>query len=225
MKKVESAGQLLAKHFSLQDMTVIDVGCGTGDLVRWLTGQGARAIGVDTPEMLAKAGENVRAGDEIYLAGGGEHLPVRSVFADLIIYSASLHHVPADRLDEALAECRRALKPGGRAAFIEPVARPGAYSEITRLTRDEAEVHRLAYDAILRAAARGMTMVIEDHFYYERSFENFQVLIKNFVAEEARRPPILEQARAITERLAAAKGVPFEDFRYRSICRLNILKR
>src|SRR4030042_910149 len=48
MIKVQSFSDVLERYFVLSGKALIDVGCGTGDLVRWATKQGARAIGIDT---------------------------------------------------------------------------------------------------------------------------------------------------------------------------------
>jgi 2-polyprenyl-3-methyl-5-hydroxy-6-metoxy-1,4-benzoquinol methylase len=40
--KVQSFGDVLLKYFNLNGMLILDVGCGTGDLVRFLTTKGAR---------------------------------------------------------------------------------------------------------------------------------------------------------------------------------------
>jgi SAM-dependent methyltransferase len=224
MRKVESAGALLLEHFTFENQTVVDVGCGTGELVRWLTGQGARVTGVDTAAMLAKAESVVpKAGREAYLIGSAEKLPIEAGRVDIAIYFASLHHVAFERLGEAMRECARVLKPGGHAVFVEPVARPDSYYEITRLTGDEVEVQRHAYLAILGGRALGLVPVSEEHFYFERSFLDFEQIVATFVDDEAGRPEILAQARAITARRAFADKVPFDDYRYRSTCRMNLL--
>lgn len=224
MRQVQSPAEILAEDFQLSGKNVVDVGCGTGDLARWLTGQGALVVGLDLPEMLAKAESFPRAGAETYLAGSGESLPLADGWADLVLYAASLHHLPAGRLDEALNECQRVLKPDGRAVFIEPVYRRDSYGEITRLVEDESEILKRAYRAIRRAAASALAMVKEDFFFMVRSFADYCKLIETFVFDESRRPGIIAQARLITERRSAAAGVSFEDFRFRSICRLNILR-
>jgi len=35
----------------------------------------------------------------------------------------------------------------------------------------------------------------------------------------------LKEARKITERLSQEAGISFEDYRYKSICRVNMLKK
>ncbi|MRR13209.1 class I SAM-dependent methyltransferase [bacterium] len=225
VKQMASIGEMLGEHLSFAGKVVVDVGCGTGELVRWLVRQGSTVTGVDTPAMLARAEAAPPAGGERYLPGGGESLPLPAQHADLVIWAASLHHVPADRLRDAIAECARILRPGGEAAFVEPVGEPGSYYEITRLTGDEREIQALAYAAILDAPSAGLEATFEGFGYLSRSFADYEHLVEAFVDSAELRAECLSRARPITEGLAAAAGVSFEDFRYRSICRLNILRR
>ena len=223
MRKYLANTDVLLRHLHCQDRTVIDVGCGSGDTVRWLAGRGARVTGLDSPEMLAKARAGQPGSSEEYVAGGAQKLPFADGSADIILYQASFHHVPVAAMPDAIRECRRVLKNGGRAVFVEPVYRAGAYSEITRLVGDEEEIQKKAHAAIVSLAESGMPMEKEEFFYLERSFADYVRLLEFNVDDAARRAQIFDQARMITERYSAAAGVDFTAFRYRSICRLNIL--
>lgn len=225
MRKIESTGQVLGERFPLWGRTVVDVGCGTGELVRWLASQGAAVTGVDTPAMLARAEAAPKAGDERYLPGGGEALPLPDNHADLVVFAASLHHVPVERLGDAMAECARVLRPGGEAAVLEPVAGPGYYSEITRLTGDEAEIQGQAYAAIQDAGKVGLQGTGEELVYFSRSFEDFEHLVAVFVDDPAQRTECLARAREITEHHAATARVAFDAYRYCSVCRLSVLRK
>jgi SAM-dependent methyltransferase len=125
--------------------------------------------------------------------------------ADIIPYQASFHHVPADSM-AAARECRRVLKSGGRAIFVEPVYRAGAYTEITRLVEEEETAQKKAYAAICSLAESGLTLEKEDFFYLERSFADYNRLIEFFVEDAARRVAVLDKARKITEQFSAAAG-------------------
>ncbi len=223
MREARSVAALLFEYADPKGKTIVEIGCGTGELARELTARGARVIAVDREAMLAAAAAAPRAGNEQYVAASGESLPVREGCADLVLYIASLHHLPSERLDDATAECRRVLRRGGRAVFIEPVYRRGSYTDLTRLVEDERAAQRLAYEAILRASSAGLEMLVEEPFFIARSFADYEQLIATFVEEPAKRPAILRRAKAITARRAAAETLPLEAYRYRSICRLNIL--
>lgn len=225
MEPIRSLDQLLANEGPFGGRTVVDVGCGAGDLVRWLAGQGARVIGLDTPVMLARAAAAPRGGAERYLAGAGEAIPLAGASADQVVFAASLHHVKPARMAVAVRECARVLLPGGRAVFIEPVKRPGAYTDITHLYEDETSVLRQAAAALRAAPRAGLRRVAENLYYLERAFQDYERLMGVFVPDEGRRREILARARAVTAARAAAAGVAFDAFRYRSIVRLTVLEK
>ena len=87
---------------------VVDVGCGSGELVRWLRSQGADPVGVECGEvMIRQAREADPDHPEAYLDGVGQALPLRGESADAVVMSFSLHHVPPDAMTEALREAHR----------------------------------------------------------------------------------------------------------------------
>jgi len=225
MKNYLSNNEVLSEHLHFTGKEVIDVGCGNGDIVRWLAARCAHVTGLDSLEMLEKARSNPPAGAEEYVAGEAQRLPFADKSADILLYLASFHHVPPAAMADAAGECRRVLRQGGRAVFVEPVYRPGAYCEITRLVEDESELIRKAHAAIVSLSILGLTVEREEHFYMERSFEDYVRLIGFFVADAARREIILARARETTERFSAAAGQDIAAFRYRSLCRLNIMVR
>lgn len=225
MNKVESHAEALSRHVQFSGKIVLDVGCGTGDLARWMTKQGALVTGVDTLEMITRAENLERSGSEQYLVSSAQELPFRSQYADIILYIASLHHVPEDEMKNALERCHRILKPGGMAVFVEPVAQRGSYYEIVRLEGDEAGIQARAYDLLLRAKDFGLTMRTEEMYYLERSFDDYVRLLEVFVDDKVRRDDILAKAKAVTEQLCRESGARFEEYRYRSVCRLNIMDK
>jgi hypothetical protein len=50
-------------------------------------------------------------------------------------------------------------------------------------------------------------------------------LLDLFVGAAAAKIDVAAAARAVTERLCRAADTPFESYRYRSICRMNILEK
>jgi len=223
MKKVTSNLDILADFAPFKGKVVIDVGCGTGELVRGLASQGAKTIGLDAAHILAKARRNPRLAAETYRPGRAEQLPFGDRFADIITFFASLHHVPTPMMLQSLREARRVLKPGGRVVCVEPVGKPGSYFELIRLAADERDIQAAAYRAIQDAGAAGLTSEREYQVYFERSLQDFMALNDVFIQDANQRDRLNQRAHEITRTLSRDAEVRAEDFRYRSICRVNVL--
>lgn len=100
--------------------TVVDMGCGTGDLLASLKQKAQRVIGVDkSPKMLDEAKRRFAGdGKNIDLRIGElEHLPLREGEADSAVINMVLHHV-IDPL-KAFQEANRVLKPGNRFIIVD----------------------------------------------------------------------------------------------------------
>jgi len=96
---------------------VLDVGCGTGNLILslWERWPRLECVGLDLcPEMLAVAGAKFSRADgrPPLIQGRAEGLPFGSASFDLVISCNALHFVPAP--GRALSEFRRVLRPRGR---------------------------------------------------------------------------------------------------------------
>jgi len=90
--------------------TVLDLGCGTGELAARIAATGARVWALDAdPAMVAAARQRLGA-DRVLLADGHHFRlpePVDAVFSN-----AALHWMP--RPGQVIARVRAALRPGGR---------------------------------------------------------------------------------------------------------------
>ena len=225
MIKVQSFSDVLERYFVLSGKVLIDVGCGTGDLVRWATRQGARAIGIDTAAMITGAERKPRAGDERYRIGTAETMSFENGSCDILTYFASFHHVPRFHMINALKRGWNVLKPGGAAVFLEPIPQDGSYYDIVRLIEDEMEVRALAIRVIDSALYLGFKPAAQKLFYVDRSFADFLELLEASVDDAGRRAEITAAARKATERLAWERGERFDEVRYRSICRTYILEK
>ncbi|MFI2102092.1 class I SAM-dependent methyltransferase [Isoptericola sp. NPDC019693] len=128
---------------------VLDVGCGTGELVGHLVRAGAVAAGVDpAPAMAGRArernpGATVREGDV-------EHLPFADDSFDAVLAVNALQF--ADDVDDALAEVARVLVPGGRVGIASWAE--GARNDLDVVERAVAAAYEedVPPDGPLRAA-------------------------------------------------------------------------
>lgn len=127
----------LARHAPFDQM--LDLGCGTGHMVRRLGHLATRITGVDhSAGMLDVARRTAAAAGlaqaqflqsdlEAFLAGHPDH-------ADLLTAVGVLHHLDASGLERVLSAAFRSLRPGGWLLLAEPVA-DGPIAEPEAITR------------------------------------------------------------------------------------------
>lgn len=95
--------------------TVLDVGCGDGQIGRALSANGAAVVGVDpTWGQISVAAE--RGNGPLYACASASNLPVANASCDAVLACLVFEHI--DDVDSAIAEISRVLKPGGMFAFF-----------------------------------------------------------------------------------------------------------
>lgn len=101
--------------------TVLDLGCGNGRNSIYLAKEGMKVIGIDFSKGLIKIAKNKMEWKEVadrvdLIEGDIGSLPLRNKSIDVVLYIATLHHLPTpqERL-QSLLEIKRCLKPGGSA--------------------------------------------------------------------------------------------------------------
>lgn len=95
--------------------TVLDVGCGDGQIGRALSANGAAVVGVDpTWGQISVAAE--RGNGPLYVCASASSLPLANASCDAVLACLVFEHI--DDVDSAIAEISRVLKPGGMFAFF-----------------------------------------------------------------------------------------------------------
>jgi len=96
--------------------SVLDVGCGEGQIARVAGYLGAaRVVGID-PTWAQLSVARQRGGEPAYCRGIADSLPFPAASFDAVVACLVFEHIEA--VDEALAEVGRVLKPGGRFLFF-----------------------------------------------------------------------------------------------------------
>lgn len=129
---------------------ILDVGCGTGRLLRAAEGRfpGARLEGVDAAEGMVEQARAGSGGANFQLATA-EHLPFPDGQFDLAFSTMTFHHW-ADQA-RGIAEIGRVLQPNGRWVLADFVA-TGLLKYVRRLFRIRQFPERRQLEAMLAAA-------------------------------------------------------------------------
>jgi ubiquinone/menaquinone biosynthesis C-methylase UbiE len=146
-KKALSELDVILNYFNPSGKTIIDSGCGSGYLSLQLADKGAKVYGVDTRTVIEKI-KYIQNKNVVFKPGKSEKLPFEKNFADVLIYYASFHHIPKEKMISALIECNRVLKKNGLAIFVEPSLEKGCYFELLKIVLDERKIQRHAYNII-----------------------------------------------------------------------------
>lgn len=105
---------------------VLDLGCGSGGLLRLAHTRGVTGVGVDTLHVAVQLASQRLTGAEASVLAFAQiaednHLPFHAHTFDALVAQHVVEHITD--LDAALREWSRVLKPGGRLALATPNAR------------------------------------------------------------------------------------------------------
>lgn len=104
---------LVDKLSSLSYEKILDLGCGTGAVLKLITDKNkhAQAYGLDISENMLKQAEQKLNDKAMLSLGDAEHLPFENDFFDVVYCNDSFHHYPSPKA--ALSEVQRVLKESG----------------------------------------------------------------------------------------------------------------
>jgi SAM-dependent methyltransferase len=188
---------------------VVDLGAGTGKFTPLLSATGARLVAVEPVE--AMRAEFVAAHPDVEaLAGEAERLPLADASVDAIVCAQSFHWFAKAA---ALAEMRRALKPGGALGLVwnvrdDRVAWVAALTKILDRHQGDAPRHESGHWRALFPAP-GFTPLSERRFVYEHVGSAERIIVEramsvSFIAAL----PTDEQARVAEEVRALIAATP-----------------
>lgn len=202
----------------LSGSRVLELGCGKAEKTRAIAqgGEVASITALEVDEI--QHAKNMQIGDMpnvSFFLGGAEMIPAADASVDIVLMFKSLHHVPMDKMDQALAEIRRVLKPGGLAYLSEPVY-AGEFNDILRLFHDEKTVREAAFAAIERTVKDGMLELIGQTFFntpeHFDDFEHFEKQVLNVThTHHQLSAEVYEAVRAAFTRQMTPQGVNFQN--------------
>jgi ubiquinone/menaquinone biosynthesis C-methylase UbiE len=126
---------------SLHELSLLDVGCGTGTTDRVLASRVRKLHGVDvSAKMLIEAQQNVPGGEFSWY--DGQKLPFDDETFDVVVAICVLHHVPTSERSKVISEMVRVVRRKGVVAVFEH----NPHNPLTRHAVNNCELDR---DAVL----------------------------------------------------------------------------
>lgn len=153
-RKVELLEDLVRPALgSLQGLSLLDVGCGTGTTDKFLAPRVRTLHGVDvSEEMLAKAQINIP--EAAFSWYDGDKLPFPDGAFDVVVAICVLHHVPMSKRFKVVSEMVRVARPEGVVAIFE-------HNPFNPLTRRAVNTCELDRDAVLLSPRETMELLKE----------------------------------------------------------------
>ena len=115
---------LVLRHLDKHAVRVLDIGCGDAFLTHRIRQTGRAVVGLDMSHLGLRLGRTAlernagRKGTAVLVRGDLFRLPVRDEYFDSVVLADVIEHVAG--ADEAIAEARRVLRPGGQLLITTP---------------------------------------------------------------------------------------------------------
>ncbi len=140
--------------------TVVDLGCGAGELSAPLREAGARVIGVDVAREALRRAAQRSPGADLRHWPEGAPLPIQDASADVVWAGEVIEHVVD--VGAWLSELRRVLAPGGRLLLTTPHHGPGTLLRLALSRRAFAEHFEPRADHLRFFSPRTLRGLLED---------------------------------------------------------------
>jgi len=148
MRKVDTLVELMSRRLGdPSELTVLDVGCGTGVTDALLSPRVGALHGID-PAGEAVAQAQSRGIDARYCAASALQLPYQPASFDVAVAVCVLHHVDPPQRFDVMAELRRVVRPGGLVVLFE-------HNPLNPATR--VAVSRCEFDVGVKLLTQGTT--------------------------------------------------------------------
>lgn len=212
---IDNELDLLAGLVPLAGARLVEAGCGNARLARDLLARfpDASVVGMEVDQR--QHAKNLAAPQPglQFVEAGAESIPFPDASFDGALMLKSLHHVPMERMADALGEIARVLRPGGWLYSSEPVY-AGPLNEIVRLFNDEGVVRAAAQRALDAAVASGRwQQAVVVHFETPVRFADYADFERRMMdvtyAERHMDEATREAVRTLFERHMAPGGARF----------------
>jgi ubiquinone/menaquinone biosynthesis C-methylase UbiE len=208
--------QLMLGELPFDDARVLELGCGKAEKTRTLaqSGRVREVIALEVDQIQHARNLQITDLPNVHFhQAGAEAIPLPDASVDIAIMFKSLHHVPVELMDQALAEIARVLRPGGLAWISEPVF-AGEFNEVMRVFHDEKIVREAAFAAVGKAVDSGLLQLERQLFFSTRShFDNFEQFDQRMIqvthTDHSLSPELYDEVRRRFEAHLTPAGATF----------------
>src|SRR5215471_17114553 len=189
---IESAAKLTthAVHLLIEaarltsESRALEVGCGPGHIAKMMADTGAKVTGVDLASDMVQVASGRYPNIE-FKEANAEHLPFDADTFDAVLINFAIHHFA--RPEQACADIRRVLKPGGRFVFAGPIEQCAFGAFIAGLTAHHT-MDELPHGPIYL----GATQEDYEHLVKAAGFHDYDVSIRQLTLHLETLDPLLQ---------------------------------
>jgi len=167
-----------------RESRALEVGCGPGHVTNMMADTGAKVTGVDLAPGMVQVAIELYPHIE-FKEANVEHLPFDAETFDVVLINFAIHHFA--RPEQACAEIRRVLKPGGRFVFAGPIEQFAFGAFIEGLTTHHT-MAALPHGPIYL----GATQEDYEHLVQEAGFRDSDVSIRQLTLHLDTLDPLLQ---------------------------------
>lgn len=213
----------ILSHCDLSGKVVLEIGCGKGRITRDLAKHANRVVASDPDvEVLGTARATIVAENVKFMRApkGVPVLPARSL--DVVIYTLSLHHVPAPEMSISLNKSAELLKKDGVILVVEP-GDDGSFTEVEERFGVGCGNERSEKEAAIHAmrALKGWTVGETVHFRTLFEFDHEEDFLASMLPGYRQQPEdFVKEVRTFLNQHRTANGIILDAER-----RLNVLRR
>jgi SAM-dependent methyltransferase len=187
--------EILAGLITIEPRVVLDVGCGTGDVARWLAPLTARLDAVDASSRMIALGKTLPGGNAPnlrWIVAPAEDAPLEPPYA-LITAGESLHWMD---WPVVMPHLRSALAPGAYLAVIERGEERSSWSDdlLRLITRYSTNCDFQPYNLLSELESRGLFTKVDERrtrlVPFEQSVEDYieSIHSRNGLSRDRMRP-------------------------------------
>jgi SAM-dependent methyltransferase len=207
----------------LHGRDVLEIGCGNGRLTRDLARHARRVVATDPDgDALAKARLAVAAANVEFMQAPSVVPDLPAASFDVVIYTLSLHQVPAAEMPDSLRNSADLLREGGVIVVVEP-GEGGSYAETSKHFAAGSGDQRSAKMSAIRAMQAmegwktGETIMFRTLFQFDGEEDFFACRLPDYPQKP---DSLVAEVRRFLDQHRVSYGIVLDAYQ-----RLNLLRR